>query len=155
MFGLTVEKLLIYLAIVVAVFTAGWTVNGWRWHSQVLASQAALQKAVSDAKDAQRQQELNIQASANIERNRKDAEITVIRSQLDAALVELRKRPARGASLPSAAGVGRPATGSDLSREDAEFLVREAARGQSYFAELRACYATYNDARAALMPQPK
>lgn len=84
-----------------------------------------------------------MQAAADNARNIKDAEITIICSQLDAALVSLRERPLRSANVPGAACTCAPATGAQLSREDAEFLAREAARADAAIANLIACNKTY------------
>lgn len=65
-------------------------------------------------------------------------DITAIESERDAALERLRNRPVRTieAASPNCSG----ATGAQLSREDAEFLTREAARGDEYAIALQACY---------------
>lgn len=62
----------------------------------------------------------------------------------DAALRGLRDRPARGANVSSAACSspdGSGATGAQLSRDDAEFLVGFAEQADRTAADLRACQA--------------
>ena len=145
MFGqLTCIKLGAAVAALLVAFTSGWIINGWRWNYTALKLAAAQTQARIDAEHKSRQQELALQAAADTARNAKDAEITIIRSQLDAALVGLRERPLRGADVPGAAGACPPATGAQLSREDAEFLAREAARADAVVADLNACHATYD-----------
>ena len=148
MFGeLTWIKLGAVIAALLVAFTSGWTINGWRWNNASLKLAAAQTQARLDAEHKSRQQELKLQAAADAARNTRDAEITIIRSQLDAALVSLRERPLRSADVPGAAGTCPPATGAQLSREDAEFLAREAARADKVIAELYACHAEYTAVR--------
>ena len=147
MFGeLTWIKLGAAVAALLVAFTSGWIINGWRWNNTALKLAAAQTKALIDAERKSRKQELALQAAADAARSTKDAEITIIRNQLDAALVSLRERPLRGANLPGAAGTCPPATGAQLSREDAEFLAREAARADAVVAELNYCRLNYENA---------
>ena len=148
MFGeLTWIKLGAAVAALLVAFTSGWIINGWRWNNTALKLAAAQTKALIDAERKSRKQELALQAAADAARSTKDAEITIIRNQLDAALVSLRERPLRGANLPGAAGTCPPATGAQLSREDAEFLAREAARADAVVSGLKACQSVYELAR--------
>ena len=150
MFGeLTWIKLGAAVAALLVAFTSGWIINGWRWNNTALKLAAAQTKALIDAERKSRKQELALQAAADAARSTKDAEITIIRNQLDAALVSLRERPLRGANLPGAAGTCPPATGAQLSREDAEFLAREAARADAVVASLHECYSIFNRSRTA------
>ena len=149
MFGeLTWIKLGAAIAALLVAFTSGWVTNGWRWNNTALKLAAAQTQARIDAEQKSRKQELALQAAADTARNTKDAEINIIRSQLDAALVSLRERPLRSANVPGAAGTSAPATGAQLSREDAEFLAREAARADQLIVELRACVTTYDSAKS-------
>ena len=148
MFGqLTWVKLGAAIAALLVAFTAGWVINGWRWNNTALKLAAAQTQARIDAERHSRNQELALQAAADNARNTKDAEITIIRSQLDAALVSLRERPLRTANVPGAAGACPPATGAQLSREDAEFLAREAARADAVVASLTECYSVFSQLR--------
>ena len=151
MFGeLTWIKLGAAIAALLVAFTSGWIINGWRWNNTGLKLAASQIQARIDADEKSRNQERALQAAADNARNIKDAEITIIRSQLDAALVELRERPLRGANVPSTPGACPPATGAQLSREDAEFLAREAARADEVIASLKACHAAYTAVKARL-----
>lgn len=149
MFGeLITAKLAAIVAGVVVVFAAGWMVNGWRWNTKMQAYVNAQEKAVAEAKDRARAMEQSLQAAADTIRNSKDAEIKVVRAQLDTALSELRNRPVRGANVSPTAGAKSYGTGAQLYREDAEFLTREAARAQLVLADYIACYDTYNKVRS-------
>lgn len=76
-------------------------------------------------------------------------EIEKLAAARDAALAELRNRPRRpspGAANNSSAGQGAApgCTGSQLYRDDAEFLIGEAARADAIVIELKSCYAQYD-----------
>ena len=151
MFGeLTWIKLGATVAALLVAFTSGWIINGWRWNTAALKLAAVQTQARIDAEQKSRNQELALQAAADTARSNKDAEINIIRSQLDAALVGLRERPLRSADLPGTASTCPPATGAQLSREDAEFLAREAARADAVAAGLKACHTTYEAATVRL-----
>jgi len=80
------------------------------------------------------------QAEADQIRTEKDAQIQAINTQLLDAVSELRKRPSRAQDAAN----GQDGTGRALSAEDAEFLVREAARADLLRSSLQACYAQYD-----------
>lgn len=143
-------RIVVLLSAICVVFSAGWLVNGWRWSSKLQKIIAVQTEARIAAEKKSRTLEQTLQAQINAERNRKDAEINIIRSQLDTALIELRKRPARGANVPSATGNNSPATGAQLSREDAEFLTREAARADMILSSYGACYKSYESIRTSV-----
>lgn len=84
--------------------------------------------------------EKNYQAKAAKIESEKNAQIRNINNQLVDAVSELRKRPSR-AQDPSNGSCG---TGTTLSAEDAEFLIREAARADKIRAGLDACYKQYD-----------
>ena len=85
--------------------------------------------------------------TASIKKERDD-EYKAIAAERDAALAELRKRPRRpapGTTESPANGQDQPgATGAQLFREDAEFLVREAADADTTRTALKACYRQYD-----------
>ena len=149
MFGeLTWLRLGAAIAALLVAFTSGWVINGWRWNNAALKLAAAQIQARVDAEQKSHNQELALQAAADAARSTQDAEITIIRSQLDAALVSLRERPLRGAIVSSSPGACPPATGAQLSREDAEFLAREAARADAVVTDLMACRDVYESAHS-------
>ena len=80
------------------------------------------------------------QAATDKIRTQKDAQINSISAQLVDAVSELRKRPSRAQSAVN----GPCGTGTALSAEDAEFLVREAARADKIRVGLDACYKQYD-----------
>lgn len=106
---------------------------------------------VAKAEEEARQTERNMQAAADEFERQKREEIERLTDRHRALVDSLRKRAARPASyVPSVAGDAQSAavcTGAELHREDAEFLVGEAARADQLRAELEACYQQYDKVR--------
>lgn len=72
----------------------------------------------------------------------KNAQISALNVKLSDALVQLRQRTARPKTeAPDTATCG---TGRSLYAEDAEFLIREAARADELRIGLEACYNQYD-----------
>lgn len=78
----------------------------------------------------------------------KDNEIQAIDAERDAAIAELRNRPRRPApgtaQSPANGEAASGCTGARLFGDDAEFLIREAARADTIRVALNACYAQYD-----------
>jgi hypothetical protein len=146
MYGAVNLKLIGVLAAAVVLFVAGWIGNGWRWESKYVSMQKAYADAIIESNRQARRQEQIMQSKADTELVNKNAEIKNIRAELDLALDELRKRPSR-VPVPNAPGAAKGATGAELSREDAGFLTREAARADALRAELNYCYRMYDEAK--------
>lgn len=161
-------RTIIGLLIAAILAAAGWTLheNGRtaglsevraKWEKQRAADAALLAQLTSRA----REREQALQFTADKLRQEKTLEIRHLSAARDAALRELRnrdKRPAVGngaaaTSSPAGAGAAASCTGAQLFRQDAEFLVWEAARADEVRASLIECRAAYDAARAAL-PQP-
>lgn len=82
----------------------------------------------------------------------KDEEIARVIGQRDAAIKRLSDRPTRPSTpIPTKAPeVGEACTARELYREDAEFLVREAARADQVVAERNYYYQQYEKSRKVL-----
>jgi len=84
----------------------------------------------------------------------KNAKIQAINSKLNNAIAELRQRTTRPESnsenTSSTPEIREYCTGTQLYREDAEFLTREAARADKILAERDYCYNQYERARELL-----
>lgn len=117
---------IIYAMVAISLFCGGF-VSGCQ-HQQA-----------SQEKDI-RAKEHQYQSDADKIRKEKDDQIKAINSQLVDAISELRKRPNRS----SEATIGQSGTGAALYAEDAEFLVREAARADEIRIGLEACYKQYD-----------
>ena len=125
------------LIVVGRAFAAGWQVNSWRLESRY--QQEKLDILIQAKKDQER---LERQA-AEIERA-KDKQIRAINSRLSSTLEQLRQRPER---LPDPPAACEGTTGAELSRPDADFLAREAARADRLRQALAACYQQYDEVR--------
>ncbi len=81
----------------------------------------------------------------------KQDEIARVRAAGAAAIAGLQNRPDRkpagAGGVPQAAPACQGATGAELSRSDAGFLVGEAARADELRAALGACYSAYDSLR--------
>jgi len=79
----------------------------------------------------------------------RDDEIANINASRDALLVQLRNRPRRPTSPAAESSIDGQAasgcTGSSIYAQDAEFLIREAARADTIRAGLKACYAQFDE----------
>ena len=129
MFPLAYIKIgLLALAILVAGYT-GYSIEASRFEHYKALQVEQTQKA----------QELH-QAATDEIRTQKDAQIASINNQLLNAVSQLRSRPNR----TQASSDGQGGTGATLSAEDAEFLIREAARADILRTGLQACYNQYD-----------
>ena len=115
---------------------------------------AAQEAEYAAAQAAAREKEQELQANADQLRQEKDREIRDLNARAAALTNSLRDRPTRptaeASAVPSTASAGcAPAscTGAGLSREDAEFLAREAARADELRSSLRQCLAQYQAIR--------
>jgi len=87
----------------------------------------------------------------------KEDEKNRIANQLGVAVASLQDRPNRQPARTGPAAAAAPdckgTTGAELSRQDGEFLVGEAARANLLRAALGQCYAQYDSARALINGQ--
>lgn len=116
--------------------------------------QAEYTKKLLEASELAREREQVMIASADRLRKEKDAQISNLNGRLGTALDGVRQRPQRVSCTSSQ---GSPttcsftgATGANLSREDAGFLVREAARADSLRTALDQCYKQYDSIRSTI-----
>jgi hypothetical protein len=116
----------IYALVAVTLFCGGF-VNGCSYQ------QSKAEKTIRD-------KEHQYQSDADQIRKDKDAQLKDINNQLVDAVSELRKRTSRTAETSN----GKSCNGTSLFAEDAEFLVREAARADEIRVALQACYKQYD-----------
>lgn len=142
-----------YAAVLCVAFILGWQVQGWRLEGQAATLQAAHAQAMLIAETKARKTEQTITAAALDARKVSDAKTKQVRANLERTISQLRNRPERSevpAVTPVAGVTITSCTGTDLFRQDAEFLSREAARADELEAALQQCEATYNAARKEL-----
>ena len=126
---ITYVKIAVVVLALSGAFYTGYRFEANRFEAYKVAQQAAIQK-----------KERESQAAADKIEKEKNAQIQAINNQLVDAISELRKRPSRSQSASN----GQSGTGATLFAEDAEFLIREAARADQIRAGLQACYAQYD-----------
>lgn len=120
--------------------------NAWTWAKATNIADtkwtAKIQTERAKAEAEARATEQRHQEAANANSRRHAAEVSTVRRTLDIALDSLRDRPDRHAGgMPEVSRANcAGATGAELSRPDAEFLAREAARADEQRAGLDACY---------------
>jgi hypothetical protein len=144
---------MLILAVVIA-----FVLNGFYWHAS--GSNAAdirwtarLEKEKAESLTKVLAKERELQNAYDTATKKQAARLAVVRRDLDTALDSLRDRPERPTGLPDHP---RPAcaggTGAELSRPDAEFLSREAARADDQRAGLDACYQVIDAIRRPAAP---
>ena len=154
-------KLIIAAAIgfiLVGLYGAHWEAKRTAVNKAKAETAAALQaeytKKLLAASELAREREKAMVESADKLRKEKDAQIASLNSRLGTALDGLRQRPPRSDPAPSQGPAAscncQGATGSQLSREDSEFLVREAARADKLRSALDQCYRQYDAVRQSL-----
>ena len=154
--GLVSPRLILALIVAIvlafshgAAYRAGGKSVQNKWNVEKLELATAATKAAEDA----RAREQSLTAKVSKIRSVKDAEIEKLRTDLELANSELRKRPERPADyLPQDAGTGQRASCSadQLYREDAESLTRIAGDAEQVRIAYRQCKAQYNAAADAL-----
>lgn len=133
--GLSLLDPRVWLAIALLMLGA---YGAGRWH-QHKADDAKAKAELVEAMQAARAKEDAANEAVRINRRARDAEMDRINSRLAGALDELRKRPERRVPAPTGAAC-EGSSGAELSRPDAEFLSRLAARADSLRAALTECY---------------
>ena len=123
------------------------------WDAERLQQQEAHNKALRESIDKQQA----LQLGADQLRLEKDRETRELAARNTALVNSLRSRPERPTTAAGAvsdtaeSGGSRAAcTGAGLSRQDAEFLAGEAARGDEARLALKQCYAQYEAVRLKL-----
>lgn len=150
MYGIDYVKLIAIGLVSAVLFLSGWFVNGWRWDGKYQALVNQYKEEVIKAEKEARSKERLLQAAVDNERQIKDEEIRIVRSKLDASLNQLRQRSLRPSSDTPGTSDFKGATGSQLYREDGEFLIREATRADEIRAGLKECYASYDHVKDTL-----
>lgn len=121
-------------------------------HSEQTMS-AAYNEKLLQASELAREREQSMVSSADKIRKEKNAKIASLNTRLGTALSSLSERPQRPPSTSQGAPAschGAGATGAQLSREDAEFLIREAARADKLRTALDQCYKQYDLVRQSM-----
>lgn len=119
------------------------------FHIGKLHALREIDRAVAEAKEAQRDKEAELQAGMDKLREDKRRETAKLQRTVAALTDSLRDRPERPASMPEVAAdgdAGRGCTGAELYRPDSEFLVGEFARAENIRLSLIQCQKAYKNA---------
>ena len=120
----------------------GWTINGWRLNATIASMKADYATKQATAEQQYRQREQALQANADKLRKDKDAQINRVTNSLNDAIARLQQRQSRSEATDSARTCSA-ADGTQLSREDAEFLTRLAAEADTAVTNLNTCVKQY------------
>lgn len=142
---LIVVSLVAALGAAAGGYWAGAQAKDTAWRAEMAVAKAAAETKVAEAEQAARQKERTWQEKIDDIASRHRVEVGHISGERDAALERLRHRPERrpipaGGVPPAAQSACQGSTGAELSRADAEFLVREAARADDIRSGLEDCY---------------
>lgn len=148
---ITYWKQALALLVAAACFSLGWKINGDRWEVKHQALIQEYQEATLKAERSARSKEQELQTTIDNERVANETKVRAINTQLNNALNELRNRPTRESVVHSKGSSDcKGASGRELFREDAGFLIREASRADRLAAALVSCYASYDAVRDQL-----
>jgi hypothetical protein len=125
-------------------FVIGWQVNSWRLNSKIANLQKEYAENIVIAQERTRKLEQDLTEKIQKLERKKNGEIANVNARLRVALSELSERTSRAATSQSTTDC-KGTTGSELSREDAEFLTREAARADRLRSALNICYQQYEE----------
>lgn len=157
MYELLIQKFkpkLIIAGVLIAALGLLYGVHKLEVHKAVSQARAEMSaeynKRLLEASEKAREREQAMMGSAEQTMREKDAKIAATNARLASALDSLRQRPSRPSGDAKGSCDCQGANGSQLSREDAGFLVRESARADRVRAGLMACYKQYDDVAKAL-----
>lgn len=147
-------KWLIYAAIAAAALGAAWRIH----HNIKESGREEVRAEVAAERVEALEENSRLEAALREENTQitgeKDAKIRTINARLADALERMHDRSEeRRADLPGNPGACQGGTGAGLSRPDAAFLERLAARSATILAERDECYRKYDAVRNA-QPQP-
>lgn len=134
----------------------GWEINGWRLNGKIDTLSAEYAKANQVQEEKARATETTWSTKLSQVGTDAKTKTDSITAERDAALLQLRKRPARSAAPsatnPTIASQCSGSSGIELSGEDAEFLTREAARADAYASQVNDLIDAYNALRSVQAP---
>jgi len=129
-----IAAIVFWIASVFAGYTWGHSASTTYWQGRIATERAnAVQEALTDYKAKQEKLNALLQKQADDQ--------FAINANLRTQLTKLQNRPSRTLQSAATAANCQGANGSELSREDAGFLIGEAARADTIRDGLSICYA--------------
>jgi hypothetical protein len=125
----------------------GWLINGWRLNASIASLQASYAQERVAYLEEVRSREKRLNEVSEVLRKRRDDEIKNLNARLRSLNAELQQRQTRDSRESTDTAACSGATGAELSREDAGFLAREAARADAVVENLNYCIAQYESIR--------
>ena len=122
----------------------GWVSNGWRLNASIASLKASYAEEVGRVLAEARSRDKSLLEASESMRRTRDAQIKDLNRRLRSLDAELQQRKKRDSSESTDTAACSGATGAELSREDAEFLAREATRADTVVENLNYCIAQYN-----------
>jgi hypothetical protein len=132
------------IGLIVIGCTIGWFVNGWRLQSKIANLEKQYALSVKQAYEQTRKVEQSLITKIETIERKKNGEIANVNARLRVALSELSERSSRSTTNQDTTDC-KGTTGRELSREDADFLTREAARAERLRQALGSCYVQYEE----------
>lgn len=133
--------------ILLAGVLLGWVINGWRLNASIASLKASYAEEHSRVLTEARNREKSLLEASERLRKDRDAKVKNLNSRLESVNAELQQRKKRDSHNSTDTAACSGATGAELSREDAEFLAREASRADQVVENLNYCIAQYNSLR--------
>lgn len=156
MLGLLVNRWVIGGVVVLAVMVGAY-LKGMGHGKDIIqkrwdAEKVVQERLVQEHNNRLRETERSMQKKADDIAKEKQNELEKLKRSHASIVAGLRQRPSRDTShrvpdYPGNAESPAACTGAQLSREDSEFLVGEAARADQIRTELEACYVQYDKAK--------
>ena len=143
-------RILALIALALSLFGYGWLKGAQHGERKLDAYKVANDKAVLAQVNKAAEASANLMQDAQTLEQVKNEKIADIQSQLDVALSKLRNRPERRPDNPANPAACAGANGSELAREDAEFLAGEASAAAVQQAERNHAIEQYNEVKAIL-----
>lgn len=125
----------------------GWVSNGWRLNASIASLKASYAEEVGRVLAEARSRDKSLLEASESMRRTRDAQIKDLNRRLRSLDAELQQRKKRDSRESTDTAACSGATGAELSREDAEFLAREATRADTVVENLNYCIAQYNSIR--------
>lgn len=137
-------RILLSAVVLVLGIIIGWVSNGWRLNASIASLKASHAEAHSMVLQETRNREKSLLEASERLRKDRDAKVKDLNSRLKSVNAELQHRKERDSSKSTDTAACSGATGAELSKQDAEFLAREAARADEVVVQLNYCIAQYN-----------
>lgn len=144
---MSMGKIIAAIVLIGMLIGLGWGIHDSGYDSGVADERLIQAEITRLAVKAAREKEQKAQGEINEGLQKQYDELAGINDNLASSLIRLRTRAKRQHLPDSSKANCKGTTGAELSAEDGQFLIREAARADRLRSALKACY-TYADSVA-------